>query len=271
LGQCLAKKAVFSGHKVWATTRNPTKAASLRAAGIEPLIADWTDKRTLCELPSVDQILIAVAYDRQSGRRRYESQVIGLRNLVSFLSPKAHICYISTTGVYHQSDGSWVDETSPTRPLREGGQVHLWAEELLHRIRPNSPLTILRLAGIYGPGRIPRARDVIAGRPIASPEHGFLNLIHVEDAADAVMAAWSRLRYGLYVVADDCPVIRGEFYREIAAQCHAPSPRFIEPRGDAPVTMRSESNKRVWNRRMKRDLVARLRYPTFREGLASIL
>ena len=117
----------------------------------------------------------------------------------------------------------------------------------------------------------PEPKDVIAGRPIPSPQHGFLNLIHVEDAADAVMAAWSRSRYGLYVVSDDCPVIRGEFYREIARQCRAPSPRFIEAAGDSPVRMRSESNKRIWNRRMKRDLIARLRYPTYREGLASIL
>ena len=76
------------------------------------------------------------------------------RNLLQFVSSETHVCYISTTGVYHQCNGCWVDETSPTRPRREGGRVHLWAEELLRRHRSGSPWTILRLAGIYGPNRI---------------------------------------------------------------------------------------------------------------------
>lgn len=254
-----------------ATTRNASKAAWMGSRGIKPLTADWTDKRTLRDLPEVDQILVAVSYDRFSCHSRYDSQVGGLRNLLLSVSPDADICYISTTGVYHQTHGGWVDETSPTHPTRDGGRAHLRAEELLRRLRPNSPWTILRLAGIYGPRRIPRVADVIAGRPIASPENGFLNLIHVDDAADAVMAAWSKSKRRLYVVSDDSPVVRGEFYREIACRCGAPAPSFIEPRSDAPERMRSESNKRIWNRRMKRDLVAKLRYPTYREGLASVL
>ena len=256
---------------VWATTRNASKAAWMDSRGIKPLIADWTDKRTLSDLPEVDQILVAVSYDRFSCQSRHDSQVGGLRNLLHSVSPDANLCYISTTGVYHQTDGSWVDEASPTHPTRDGGRTHLRAEEMLHRLRPNSPWTILRLAGIYGPGRIPRVADVIAGRPIASPENGFLNLIHVDDAADAVMAAWSRSKRRLYAVSDDNPVVRGEFYREIARQCGAPPPSFVEPPSDAAKRMRSDSNKRIWNRRMKRDLVAKLRYPTYRQGLASVL
>lgn len=235
------------------------------------MIADWTDPRTLQELPTVDQILVAVSYDRRSDHSRYESQVGGLRNLLEAISPATNLCYISTTGVYHQTDGSWVDETSPTQPAREGGQVHLKAEEVLAELRPESAWTILRLAGIYGPGRVPRANDVIAGRPVASPPDGYLNLIHVDDAVDAVLAAWSRAKQRRYVVSDDCPVVRGEFYQQVARQCGAPPVSFIEPRADAPVRMRSESNKRIRNRQMKRDLLANLKYPTYREGLASLL
>jgi nucleoside-diphosphate-sugar epimerase len=141
----------------------------------------------------------------------------------------------------------------------------------LRQLRPNSPWTILRLAGIYGPGRVPRVADVIAGRPIASPQDGFLNLIHVDDAAAAVMAAWSRSKHRLYAVGDDCPVVRGEFYREIASRCNAPPPLFIEPADDAPVRQRGETNKRICNQRFKRDLVTELRFPTYREGLASVI
>lgn len=271
LGQRVAEKAAFSQQKVWATTRSASKADLLRAAGIEPLLADWTDQEALCGLPEVKRILVAVSYDRGGGHNRYDSQVGGLRNLLQAISPAAHLCYISTTGVYHQTDGSWVDEDSPTEPSREGGKVHLMAERLLGELRPEAPWTILRLAGIYGPGRVPRIADVIAGRPIASPPDGFLNLIHVDDAADAVLATWSTAQRRLYVVADDSPVLRSEFYREIARQCNAPDPRFVEPADDAPERSRAASNKRVRNQRFKNDLTPQLRFPTYREGLASIL
>ncbi len=144
----------------------------LARAGFRPLVVDWTDRRTLRSLPEVGRILVAVSYDRNSRHSRYQSQVGGLRNLIAAISPDANLCYISTTGVYHQLDGRWVDETAPTHPTREGGRVHLQAEQLLHRLRPHSPSTILRLAGIYGPDRVPRAADVVAGRLIDSPARG---------------------------------------------------------------------------------------------------
>ena len=271
LGGRVAKKAVFSGQNVWATTRNGEKAAELRSSGIQPLIADWTDPQTLGRLPPVDRILIAVSYDRHSDHSRYESQVGGLRNLLAVVAPQTHVCYISTTGVYHQTDGSWVDEDSPAQPDRDAGQAHLQAEELLREHRPGGPSTILRLAGIYGRGRLPRAADVVAGRPIASPEQGFINLIHVDDAASVIMAAWSRSKSGLYLVGDDCPVRRGDFYREIARQAGAPPPTFVPPDESNPAPGRSASNKRIRNDRMKRDLLTELQFPTYREGLAGSL
>jgi nucleoside-diphosphate-sugar epimerase len=271
LGKCVAKSLVFSGQVVWATTRDPAKASSLAREGIRPLLADWCDPSTLRELPSVDRILVAVSYDRRGPQTRQESQVGGLNQLLRSIDPRSHVCYISTTGVYHQTDGDWVDEETPAKPTREGGQVHLQAENLLRSSRPGSPNTILRLSGIYGPGRVPRASDVIAGRPIASPEGGYLNLIHVEDAAQAVIASWTRSRHELYLVSDDCPVLRGEFYREIARQCGAPEPSFIPPEPNASVSARSESNKRIRNSRMKHDLLPTLRFPTYREGLKDLL
>ncbi len=260
-----------SGTGVWGVTRSETKAARLRSLGILPILADWTDRRTLCRLPEVEQILVAVSYDSRSRHDRYESQVGGLRNLLQVTSPEAKLCYISTTGVYHQADGGWVDETSPCRPTQQGGKAHLAAEQLLHRIRPNSPWTILRLSGIYGPGRIPRIADLLSGRPVASPQRGYLNLIHVDDAADAAIGAWTNSQRRIYLVSDDRPVLRGQFYREVARQFGAPEVQFVDPPSDAPVRMRSDSNKRVWNRRMKRDLLPSLRYPTFREGVAAIV
>ena len=271
LGSRVARGALAEGHQTWASTRNVAKSEFLRDLGVEPVIADWTDRRSLADLPEVDSVLISVSHDSTSRANRFDGQVGGLRNLLEAVSPQASICYISTTGVFHQTDGQWVDETSPARPSREGARAHLYAENQLRRLRPNSPWTILRLAGIYGPGRIPRVADVRQGRPIASQADGYLNLIHVEDAAAAVLASWSRASERLYLVADDQPVVRRDYYRFIADRCGAPEPRFVDPGPDASARMRSDSNKRVWNRRMKRDLVKRLRFPTYRDGLAELL
>jgi nucleoside-diphosphate-sugar epimerase len=291
LGKCVANaiKSRFPTAGVLATTRSTTRAREFAQASIEPVIADWTDRRTLSRLPRCPRVLVAISYDARSGKTREESQVGGLRNLLDFLPPHADICYISTTGVYHQTDGSWVDESSPARPRAAGGLAHLRAESLLHRLRPQGKWTILRLAGIYGPGRVPRAADVLAGRTIEGPHAGFLNLIHVEDAADAVIASWVLAeqdvtrRERLYAVADDLPIIRRTFYEQIAKQAHVAPPRFstessqVEPLSPAPtsrsaafLSSRSGSNKRIWNRRFRRDLMPRLRYPNYIDGLAAL-
>lgn len=268
LGGYVARNASGLGHTVWAVTRRAERTAALSSAGLRPIVADWNDSRTLKRLPEVDRILVAVSYDRTRRLDRHQSQVGGLGRLLDAVRGDPHICYISTTGVYHQTDGCWVDETSPAHPRREAARVHLEAEQLLWRRRPTGSWSVLRLGGIYGPGRLPRAGDVVAGRPIRAAEAGYLNLIHLEDAARAVTAAWQRSDRRLYVVADDAPVRRGEFYREVARLCHAAPPRF-EPLAQ-PGSERSGSNKRIWNRRMKRELLPRLTFPTYREGLAAL-
>ncbi len=280
VGLRVARLARDAGHSVWATTRHRAKAQKLAAAGLHPVIADWSRPGGLSGLPdAIDRVLIAVSYDAGGPADRYESQVLGLGRLIDRLPPAVNLVYISTTGVYHQTDGSWVDESSPTHPRRQGGAVHLQAESRVRRRGGDQPWTILRLAGIYGPGRIPRIDAVASGRPVASPAGGYLNLIHVADAAAATMAAWrrmeSRMATGrgrtcrrLFAVADDRPVIRGDFYGELARRVGAPPPTYTDAARDAFLSVRSDSNKRVWNRRMKHQLCPRLAFPTFREGLA---
>lgn len=275
----LAELRQSPGRKVYATTRSPEKAEQFAAQGIVPIIADWTDRRTLAKLPPCDRVLVAVSYDRRGRLSRDESQVGGLSHLLDFVSPEADICYISTTGVYHQTGGLWVDENSPARARAEGGVAHLRAESLLHKRRPYGLWTILRLAGIYGPDRIPRVADVIHGRPIEGPHGGYLNLIHVDDAADAVLAAWDLAtsdgarRERLYAVADDRPIIRRAFYEEIARLARVAAPIFTTQGNDSPAAVlssRSASNKRIWNRRFRRALMPRLTYRDYIDGLAAL-
>ncbi|MEM9646495.1 MAG: SDR family oxidoreductase, partial [Planctomycetota bacterium] len=281
VGLRVARNAAAEGRVVATTTRDPSKAEQLAAWGLRPVIADWHRPRGLDRLPVADRVLVAVSHDRRSGVSRYDSQVLGLRRLLDHLPNRPNVVYVSTTGVYHQSDGSWVDECSPARPRREGGKAHLRGERLIRSLGSEKPWTVLRLAGIYGPGRVPRIASVLDGTPIASPANGYLNLIHVEDAAAAVREAWTwqdslstsqrQTTDRLFVVGDDEPVLRRQFYEEIARQCGVPAPKFAEKSQKQVLSARSDSNKRIWNRRLKRLLVPKLKYPTHREGLLSVL
>lgn len=274
IGQRVAQRMLteYPDEAVYAVTRSPLRAEALAQQGFRPLVADWTDRRTLGSLPRCRRVLVAVSYDPSRGLSREASQVGGLSNLLDALPSEADLCYLSTTGVYHQSDGRWVDECSPARPVGSGGQAHLRAEALLQRRRAAGRWVILRLAGIYGPGRIPRAADVIAGRPLSGPDAGYLNLIHREDAAAAVVAAWQRQtdRHRLYLVADDQPVIRRAFYEQIA-HLTGSSPPVFAPTAQPALSARSGGNKRIWNRRMRRDLLPRMVYPSYLQGLPDLL
>jgi nucleoside-diphosphate-sugar epimerase len=217
--------------------------------------------------------LFAVGYDRGSSFSIGEVYVQGLRNtLMALPLTGVRFIYISSTGVYGQSHGDWVDETSDCHPAREGGRACLQAEQLLQQHPLGAASVILRMAGIYGPGRIPRRERLQAGLPIAAPADGFLNLIHVDDGAQAVLAAEQRAESpGMYCVSDGNPVVRGQYYQELARLLGAARPRFEPPSPDAPVTRRAGSSKRVSNRRLVEQLGVRLRYPSYREGLAAIL
>jgi nucleoside-diphosphate-sugar epimerase len=131
---------------------------------------------------------------------------------------------------------------------------------------------ILRLAGLYGPGRIPRGEDLKAGRPIDAPAEGWLNLIHVDDAAQIVLRAEQfAVPPRTYVISDGHPVQRSEYYRELARHLRAPRPAFAPPPADSPAAQRAASDKRVNPERMFAELSPSLLYPSYREGLAAIV
>lgn len=271
LGIRVARKLLGDGWQVSALTRSEKRARALAAEGIRPWIGDWNDRRTLGGLPSADRVLVSVGYDPRTKRSRHEVYVEGLRAALQVMQPQCRVCYISSTGVFHQNDGRWVDESSPCHPTSEGGRAHLRAEELLRRVRqqqPTAATVVLRMAGLYGPGRVPRIAAIRRGEAIATSSTGFLNLIHVDDAAESVIRAWNHPHPApLYVIADGHPVVRADYYREMARLSGSPPARFTEP--TAPS--RGDSNKRIWTARMRRDLLKRLEYPCYREGLRSIL
>ena len=275
LGLRVARLWLAEGETVWAVTRSAQRAALLAAEGIRPLIADVAEETTLpaLALPTdLETVLFAIGYDRTSGRSIQQVYVDGLgRALARLPKLSGALIYISSTGVYGNGAGDWVDETSVCQPTREGGRACLAAEQLLQASEQRDRAIILRLAGIYGPGRIPRAGDLRAGAPIDAPEHGYLNLIHLDDAARIVLLAEKNSpRPRTYVVSDGAPVVRGAYYRELAALLGAPLPRFVAPPSDSPAALRAASDKRINPARLMHDLAPRLLYPSYREGLRAI-
>lgn len=185
------------------------------------------------------------------------------------------LCYFSTVGVYGNFDGAWVDETAPTRPVNRRSQkrVEVEAQWRAYAEARGVPLLILRLAGIYGPGRsaFDRLREGTARR-IVKPGQVF-NRIHVEDIG-RVTALAARQRFnGTFNLADDEPAPPQELVTHAAELLGVPPPPEI-PFDTAEMTPMARSfysdNKRVSNRAIKQALGIELLYPTYRQGLGAI-
>ncbi len=286
LGRRVAERWRDMGHDVYVVTRSSERAQALAASGLTPIVADVMTPASLVDLPNAETVLYSVGFDRTAGHSIAEVYVGGLANVLMRLPVSTgRLIYISSTGVYGATDGELVDEDSPCRPQRDGGRACLEAEALIDaahasRVGPRdgwwtARSIVLRMAGIYGPGRIPRQRELLAGEPLDAPQQGFLNLIHVDDAANAALAAERVTSPQTYNVSDGHPAQRREYYQEVARLIGAPAPRFADSPVDSgvltPARDRAISDKRVSNARMLRDLLSQLRYPTYREGLAAAL
>ncbi len=276
LGSRVARQWRDAGEEVAVVTRSAEKSRQLCGEGFRALVADVTLPETLAELPAAETVLMAVGFDRAAGGSIHDVYVDGMRNVLAALpEDTGRLIYISTTGVYGRADGDWVDEHSPTAPHREGGQASLEAEHRLAEHSLAAHAIVLRMAGLYGPGRIPYQEKLRANQPLAVPSEGWLNLIHVDDAARVVVAAgqWEAETDGphCFCVSDGTPVVRGDYYRAVAQQIGAPGPRFALPDARSPAAARAAANRRISNRKLLQTLPIQLLYPSYREGLAEAL
>ena len=273
LGGRVAERWLAAGHAVAAVTRSERRAAEWRQRGLRPIVADVTRPESLASLPEAETVLYAVGFDPRGGKSRWEVYVDGLRAVLAALpAATGRIIFISSTGVYSDAAGDWVDEDSPCRPTREAGRAFLAAEDVLAHHALGDRAIVLRLAGLYGPCRVPHKADILAGKAIMSAADNPINLIHVDDAAAAVLAADAGAAPPrTYVVSDGHPVDRRECFRYLAELLGAPAPRFIAPSTDFLAQHHSGSNKRVRNARMVAELGVRLAYPTYREGLEAAM
>ena len=262
--QALSRRLIPQGWRVIGTTRSEEKAARLPAMGVEPLI--WPGDIATA-LGQATHLLTSVAPDAAGDP------------VVRALGPQIAaaglqwVGYLSTTAVYGHHNGGWVDEATALTPSTARGAARVRAEQEWAAL--GVPLHIFRLAGIYGPGRGPfeKVREGTARR-ILKPGQVF-SRIHVEDIAGVLEASLRRPSPGaIYNVCDDDPA-SPEVVLSLAAELLGlPEPPMVTYE-DAEMTPMARSfyaeNKRVRNDRIKNDLGVRLRFPTYREGLAGLL
>jgi nucleoside-diphosphate-sugar epimerase len=271
LGLRVAERWLVMGETVYAITRSAQRAAGFKQRGLLPILADLAEPNSLRDLPAAGTVLYAVGYDPRSGPSRRDVHIVGFEALLDAVAGTTQrLVFISTTGVYGQTSGEWVDEDSPCAPETESGMVYLEAEQMLSANRLGARAIILRLAGIYGPGRVPQKSSLTSGAPLSATGH--LNLIHVDDAAQVVLDA-ERLAVPprVYCVSDGHPVPRSDYYTELARLWNLPSPRFAPPEDNKTAPKRGATDKRVSNQRMLRELQTALRYPDYRQDLAAII
>ncbi len=246
------------------TTRRAGDMAGMAASGVTPVL--WGPD-VVQAIGQASHILSSVAPDARGdpALREFGAALTRAR--------PAWVGYLSTTAVYGDHGGAWVDEDTPLTPTTARGQARVAAEAAW--VATGLPLHIFRLAGIYGPGRGPfeKVRDGTARR-ILKPGQVF-SRIHVDDIAGALAASMARPAPGaVYNICDDDPAPPEDVLSFAARLLGLPEPPGVAF-GQAEMTEMARSfyaeNKRVRNGRMKRDLGYALRYPDYRAGLRGLL
>lgn len=273
LGQELARQ----GHKVFGLRRTASAAQELHRAQIEPLSADITKPETLTALPgNFDWVVNCAATGGGTVEDYCQLYTVGNTNLIEWLraAPPQKFVYTSSTGVYGQDDGSLVVETDPVTPAAETAKVLVETENLLLRAyeRSNFPAVILRLAGIYGPGRGYWLKQFVRGEARLDGDGSrYLNMIHLEDVVRAIVTSLERAPIGaVYNVVDHEPVMQRDLFAWLAAQLNRPGPASAATAAEAN-RKRGATNKRVSNLRLRQELGFNCQHPTFREGFMAEL
>ncbi len=260
----LARELIAKGWSVIGITRSEAKCAGMRDAGVEPLL--WP-----CDLgPALSRAthILASAAPDGSG----DPFLLATRGAITLAKPE-WVGYLSTTAVYGDHEGAWVDEETPVTPQSARAVARVLAER--QWLALSLPVHVFRLAGIYGPGRGPfeKVRDGTARRIIKDGQ--VFSRIHVEDIAGAIIGSIDHPNPGrIYNVCDDDPARPEDVLAHAATLLGLPEPPSV-PYDQADMTPMARSfygeSKRVRNTRLKTELGVVLRYPTYREGLAALL
>ena len=269
IGTALGARLAADGYTVWGLRRQARELPP----GLHPVEADLTLPESLRALPrGIDVVFYTAAASGRTDAAYCAVYVDGVRHLLEALQQQhqrpRRLFFTSSTGVYAQCHGEWVDETWPAEPTHFSG-IRLLEGEALLRESP-FPATVVRLAGIYGPGRTRLIDSVRQGTAICpAGEPIYMNLMHRDDCVGALYHLM-RFAYpaSLYLGVDHQPVDRGTLLRWLAARLAVPSPP-LETVAEA-LRQGRRSNKRCRNDRLIAAGYA-FRYPSFRTGYAALL
>jgi len=266
LGAEVAARLLARGDRVTGIRSTEAGAAALRGLGLEALALDLAEPAAADRIPPVTAILALQAArggDEAAYRRAYLLANATLLRAARRLALTA-LVHTGSTGVFAQRDGSEVDETTPPAPGSRTGDVLAEAERLwLGAARDGLPVRLVRLSGLYGPGRAGVIERVRTGALALGPgDAAWMNFCHRDDAAAAVLAALDRGRDGaVYHATDARPLRRREVVLQIAARLGIPPPE----RADGPAA--GAPDRRILGARTRVELGLELRWPTLAAGL----
>jgi nucleoside-diphosphate-sugar epimerase len=272
--QAFAARLAAKGWEIAGTARDVGKIGQMAARGYE--IVQYEGEAENTALPEALRGTTHLLHSIPPGPQG-DPVLAHYRDAIAALPSLEWIGYLSTVGVYGDQGGRWVDETTPPRPNSARTEARVEAERAWLRFGKETgvPVHIFRLAGIYGPGRSVFDKLKAGTARRIDKDGQVFSRIHVEDIATVFEASIARPQAdAIYNVADDEPAAPGDVVAYAAELIGAPVPPEIAfEEADLTPMARSfyEGSRRICNRRIKSELGVKLRYPTYREGLASLI
>ncbi len=272
LGRRVAHACLRQGAPVTGVVRTLSSAAALRAAGIPSLVLDL-DQPLTSPLMLQDRELFYFAPPPRQGTE--ETRVRRLIASFAQYGMPRRLVYLSTTGVYGDCAGAWVDETRTANPQVDRARRR-WSGEQQFRAwsrASGGELVILRVAGIYGPGKLPLARLQRGEPTVQESEAPYTNRIHIDDLVQVCLAAMARGGDGeVYNVSDGAPGNMTDYFNRVADWAGLPRPPQIslaEAQLQLSAGMLSylQESRRLDSRKLQRELGVELRYPDLVSGL----
>ncbi len=273
IGRRVARLALAQGEAVTALVRSPEKARELEGMGMTTVLGDLDHPGPIAALPTRGAVVFY--FVPPPGGGEIDTRVRTFCGSIEPGEEPEKIIYMSTTGVYGDTRGEWVNEETPVNPQTSRGRRRLDAEGLLrgwggHR---KVPTIVLRVTGIYGPNRFPLDR-IKGGHPVLREDEApYTNRIHADDLARVCIAAAERAEGGeIFNVSDGCPGTLTEYFDAVADAFGLPRPPRVtleEARKVMTPLMLSyiAESRRIDNRRMRERLGVELLYPTLQEGI----
>lgn len=262
-------------HAVIGVRRSTEGCEKIERAGLDAVRADITDREDLDSVPHADTLVFAASSGGRDADAAREVYIDGLRTVIEEFGARTdapdRLIYTSSTGVYGNHDGDWVDAETEIEPTTEKTTVLAEAEHIALDVASQHGIdgTVARFAGLYGPERYRLSRYLDG--PVTE---GYLNMVHRDDAAGALafLLAADAARGGTVLVADDEPADKWEFADWLANECGVSHPekqttagRLADGDLSDAARRRIETSKRCSNAKL-RELGYEFTYPTYREG-----